>query len=45
MRYTFKIVGNDSCEFEYYEWVDEGELDDTFSQGVLKNLKNILEDR
>lgn len=43
VRYTFKPTGNNSCDFEYYEWVDEGELDDTFSLDVLKKLKNIVE--
>ncbi len=43
VRYTFKSVDDNSCNFEYYEWVDEGELDDTFSQEVLEKLKSIME--
>jgi hypothetical protein len=43
VRYTFKSVDNESCDFEYYEWVDEGELDDTFSQEVLEKLKSLVE--
>ena len=43
VRYTFKPVDDNQCDFEYYEWVESGELDDTVSQDVLEKLKSVLE--
>lgn len=43
VRYTFTATGDNNCDLEYYEWVDEGELDDTFSQEVLEKLKSLME--
>lgn len=43
VRYTFTPTDDGYCDFEYYEWVDDGKLDDTFSQSVLAKLKSILE--
>lgn len=43
VRYTFTPTHEGHCNFEYYEWVDEGELDDTVSQQVLDTLKNVME--
>ena len=45
VRYTFTPTNEGQCEFEYYEWVDEGELDDNFSQKVLEQLKSIMEQK
>ena len=43
VSYTFMSTSDGGCDFEYYEWVDEQELDDTLSQEVLEKLKSILE--
>lgn len=42
-RYTYRDLGNNKSEFEYYEWVDSGELDGPFTQDILKKLKIVLE--
>ena len=43
IRYTFKPNKEGYCNFEYYEWVTKGHLDDTFSDKVLKKLKKLVE--
>lgn len=43
VRYTFKPTKEGYCNFEYYEWVTKGQLDDTFSDKVLQKLKKIVE--
>lgn len=45
VRYTFMPTTDGGCEFEYFEWVDTGELDDTFSQDVLEKLKKVIEEQ
>lgn len=43
VRYIFTPNDDESCELEYHEWVESGELDDTFSQATLEKLKTVIE--
>lgn len=42
VRYTYRAI-NDGCELEYFEWLDEGNLDQPFNQSILDKLKSVIE--
>lgn len=43
VKYTLTPVNNGSTDFEYYEWVNNGELKEPFSKEILQKLKEIIE--
>ena len=43
VRYTFIPMDNKSCTLDYYEWVDNGELENPFLNSHLLKLKSLLE--
>lgn len=43
VRYTFEPISNAKTKLTYYEWVEDGELEDLFTLDILKKLKEAME--
>jgi hypothetical protein len=44
VRYILKSLENNKTEFEYCEWVEEGELENPLPIDAIKKLKQLIED-
>ena len=42
-RYVYRPIDENATGFEYYEWVDHGQLEVPFTMEILQKLKGILE--
>lgn len=44
VHYTFKPISSEATELEYYEQVDDGQLDSPFTRATLDKLKAVIEE-
>ncbi len=45
VKYTYHKLKNDQTAMEYFEWMENGELENPFTQDILDHLKSVMEKR
>ena len=45
VRYTYESISDNKTNLTYFEWVDEGDLEEPFSPVVLEKLKEVIENQ
>jgi hypothetical protein len=43
VRYTYKPISENETELEYFEWVEQGELEALLLMSTMQRLKDVLE--
>ncbi|MFH0889770.1 MAG: SRPBCC family protein [Candidatus Aenigmatarchaeota archaeon] len=43
VRYTYEPISDNKTKLTYFEWVDEGDLEEPLSPVVLEKLKKVIE--
>jgi len=43
VKYTYKKLGKNKTEMEYFEWMKKGELSNPYTKSILLKLKLIME--
>lgn len=43
VRYSYRQLDENKTEMEYFEWIEEGELSNPFTEDILQNLKKVME--
>ncbi|KKR80212.1 MAG: hypothetical protein UU73_C0005G0032 [Candidatus Daviesbacteria bacterium GW2011_GWA1_41_61] len=45
VKYTLTPISDNSTNFEYYEWMENGELQEPFTTDILEKLKQVIEEK
>ncbi len=43
VKYTYRKINDNQTEMEYFEWMENGELNKPFTKDIFQRLKSIME--